>query len=86
MNLWLNYIQLQDIGRRKNMVDLDKLKIEIVDSGMTMVAIAKKSQMQRMTLYNRLAGRGEFTASEIEGISDALRLTPDQRDDIFFAK
>lgn len=68
------------------MVDIKKLKEAIDDSGMTMIALASKSCIIRATLYNRLAGQGDFTASEIEHISDALHLTADQRDAIFFAK
>lgn len=51
-----------------------------------MSALASNSGIERTTLYNRLAGIGEFTASEIDGLSRALRLTKPQRDAIFFAK
>jgi DNA-binding phage protein len=50
-----------------------------------MTALARKSNIERATLYNRLRGVGEFTASEIMGISTALHLTNDQRDDIFLS-
>jgi len=65
------------------MVDIDRLKATIKGSGMTMTAISKKSGMVRETLYNRLDGKGEFTASEITGLSAALRLTRTERDEIF---
>lgn len=68
------------------MVDFEKLKSAIDESGMTMVAIAEKSGIVRATLYNKLSGRGEFTASEIEGLSDALKLSAGQRNNIFFAR
>ena len=55
----------------------------INDSDMTKTAIAKKAGMDRGTLYNRLAGKGEFTASEIVGLTEALRLDKEQRDYIF---
>ena len=67
------------------MVDLEKLKKRIDDSGMTMVAIANKSGIIRETLYNRLNGRGEFTASEMMSLSRVLNLPNVDRDDIFFA-
>ena len=67
------------------MVDIEMLKSRISNSGMTMTAIAKKSGIVRETLYNRLNGVGEFTASEIEGLSHALKLTTGQRNNIFFA-
>lgn len=67
------------------MVDIELLKQEIDESGLTMVAIAAKSGILRETLYNRLAGKGEFTASEIAGLTKALRLTKPRRDRIFFS-
>ena len=68
------------------MTDLEELKAIIKESGMTMVAVAEKAGMVRETLYNRLAGKGEFTASEIVGLTAALRLTVKQRDSIFFVR
>lgn len=68
------------------MVDFNKLKAAIEESGMTMVAISAKTGILRETLYNKLAGKSEFTVSEIEGLSDALNLTTGQRNSIFFAK
>ena len=64
-------------------VDIIRLKEIIKDSGMTMVAIAKKSNIRRETLYNRLAGKGEFTVSEVNGLTKTLRLTRDERDEVF---
>lgn len=68
------------------MAQLDELKSVIDDSGMTMVAIAQKSGILRETLYNRLNGKGEFTASEIVALSKVLNLTNKQRDHIFLAR
>lgn len=67
------------------MVDLTALKRVMDDSGMTMTAISKKSGILRETLYNRLKGVGEFTASEIVELSRTLHLTTGERDEIFFA-
>lgn len=67
------------------MTDIDLLLSKISDSGMTMVAISKKSGIVRETLYNRLNGIGEFTASEIVGLSNALHLTRPERDKIFLS-
>lgn len=67
------------------MADIKTLKDMIEDSGMTMVAIASKSGIERATLYNRLKGVGDFTASEIVGLSDALHLSRAQRDAIFLS-
>lgn len=68
------------------MPNIELLKEKIEDSGMTMVALSRKSNIVRETLYNRLAGVGEFTASEIVGLSEALRLSKSEREEIFFNK
>lgn len=68
------------------MVDISMLKDIINDSGMTMVAVAEKAGVKRETLYNRLNGIGEFTASEISGLRSALKLTRKQSEQIFFTK
>lgn len=63
-----------------------KLLLEIInESGMTKVSIAKKVGISRERLYTILEG-SECRASEIEGLSKALRLTNATRDKIFFAK
>lgn len=65
------------------MVNINLLKSIIDDRGITIVKLAEKSGMDRATLYNRFNGKGEFTASEIVGITGALRLTDTERDSIF---
>lgn len=50
---------------------------------MTFSSIAKKSGILRETLYNRLNGVRDFTATEIVGLSRTLKLTKSERDDIF---
>ena len=67
------------------MPDLKLLERIISSSGMTMVSIAEKSGILRETLYNKMRGSSEFKASEIAGLTRALKLTSEQRDAIFFA-
>lgn len=67
------------------MVNLKKLNETIKESGITMTALSRKSGVSRQTLYNRLDGVGEFTASEIVGVTAALRLSQEERESIFFA-
>lgn len=67
------------------MTDLTMLRKVIDNSGMTMVAISEKSGIKRETLYNRLAGVGEFTASEIVGLTHTLHLAKSVRDQIFLS-
>lgn len=65
------------------MVDLERLKSIVDDSGMTLDAIGRKSGMKPYTITRRLNGDGEFTASEIVGLSKALRLKKSERNEIF---
>ena len=67
------------------MTDIELLRAKIKDSGMTMVAISNKSGIERTTLYNRINGIGEFTASEIVGLSNTLHLSKQERDKIFLS-
>ena len=68
------------------MPDIVMLRKRMDESGMTVKAIAEKSGMLRETLYNRLKGTGEFTASEIVSLSNTLHLTVSERDAIFLVK
>ena len=65
------------------MVNIALLKDTIDDRGMTIVKLSEKCGIDRATLYNRFNGKGEFTASEIVSITDALRLSNTERDSIF---
>lgn len=68
------------------MADVSLLRSRIKDSGMTMMAISKKSGILRETLYNRLNGVGDFTASEIVSLTEVLNLSRKERDEIFLSK
>ncbi len=65
------------------MPNIEELKHKIKDSGMTITAISKKSGINRATIYNRLNGRGEWTASEMTSISTVLGLSADEKLSIF---
>ena len=67
------------------MAQYERLREKIRQSGMTVTAVAKKSEMSRVTFYNRLAGIGEFKASEIAGLTKTLSLTREERDESFFS-
>ena len=64
------------------MANVELLKKKISDSGMTVSAIADKSGILRETLYNRMKS-GNFYDSEIVALTNLLRLTRKERDDIF---
>ena len=68
------------------MTDLRMLTHEIESSGLKVVTLCERAGIKRGTFYARMNGTGEFTASEIDGLSRALHLTKKRRDDIFFAK
>ena len=78
-------VELYATRKEEVMVDLEKLKAKIKDSGMTVVAISQKSGILRETLYNKLNGKSEFSASEILSLTEVLSLTRNERDAIFFA-
>ena len=67
------------------MPDIGLLKEKISESGMPISTVAKRSGIVRETLYNRMSGVGEFTASEIVGLTDALKLSKTDRERIFFS-
>lgn len=70
----------------KHITDLDLLNQLIEKSGITLTALAKKCDIKRSTLYNRLKGRGYFYDYEIDRISKVLGLTNAMRDRVFFAR
>ena len=67
------------------MPNMELLKDYIRESGMTTIAISEKAGIDRATIYNRLNNRGEWKASEIMGMTKALRLEPEERDAIFLS-
>ena len=72
----MDILTTAEIGRR--------LREHIDESGMMVTAVADKSGILRETLYNRMAGKGEFTVREMVALSNTLRLTAEERDYIFF--
>ena len=67
------------------MPDIAKLNEVIKGSGMTVTAIANKSGINRVTLYNHMNGKGEFTISEVVALSRVLCMDTETRNAIFFA-
>lgn len=68
------------------MPDIEMLKQKIESSGISIVALAAKCSISRETFYNRMAGKGEFKASEINALTAALHLSKEERDAIFFGE
>ena len=67
------------------MTDSTLLNEEIVDSGITITAIARKLGITRDGLYKKINNETEFKASEILSMQKILNLTNKKRDSIFFA-
>ena len=62
------------------------LKDIIDDSGITMTAIAEKLGISRESLYHKVNGKTEFTASQIMAVQKILHLSNDARDAVFFGR
>lgn len=61
------------------------LNYKIKKSGFKVEFIAKEMNLSRAGLYNKINGKSEFYASEIQKLSKLLKLDTDEREDIFFA-
>lgn len=66
------------------MTDTGKLNEAIVESGITITAIARKLGVSREGFYKKLNNESEFKASEIMLMQDILRISSKKRDEIFF--
>lgn len=65
-------------------MNLRKLKTMIIDRGIKRSAIADAIGCSRYAVYKKLDGKSEFTASELVSLSDFMRLSREERDEIFF--
>lgn len=61
-----------------------RVKEAIEHRGMNKTVVADRANINRVTLYNRLDGIGEFTVSEMLGLKRALRLSLFEFNYIFF--
>lgn len=62
------------------------LNYKIKVSGFRHGFLADKLGLSRTGLYNKINNKSEFLASEIQALSEILNLSPDERQEIFFAK
>lgn len=71
------------------MVDLnlleDYMKKYLKKSGRKLISVLEEAGIPRANYYNRLKGKGEFTASEMYGIKRATEMTEEIFRAIFFA-
>lgn len=69
------------------MVNIDLLKQEITDLGISKKSLAEKCHMSRYTLDNKLKKPDTILANEVMYFADALRITDtDKLMAIFFAR
>ena len=66
-------------------MNLTKLKVAIIDRGVRRNALADALGVSRSTIYSKLDGKREFTVGEALRMSEFLRLSREERDEIFFS-
>lgn len=66
------------------MVNYELLNEKIKASGLKLYAIADACGLTRQGFHNKISGEREFSHSEIVALCDVLRLTPKEREKIFF--
>lgn len=63
---------------------LDLLNQKIKESGKTITHIANAVGITREAFYQKMSGKFDFKLSEVNALVDDLRLTREERDEIFF--
>lgn len=69
----------------KKLTNSNALREKIVESGMSIVHIAKKIGITREGFYKKMNNETEFKASEIQKLKEVLLLSNEERDSIFFS-
>lgn len=67
------------------MTNTDLLKRKIDESGYKIAYIAEYLGISYQALYNKIGNKTQFLASEIMKLTELLKLTDDERNEIFFA-
>ena len=68
------------------MTDSKKFEIALLKKGKTKADIAKLLDRSLQTIYNKINNVVDFKGKEIIAISEYLKLTNKERDEIFFAR
>lgn len=68
------------------MTNTVEFKVALMRAGMTTEDLSKKIGLSQQSISYKVNNKREFTSSEISKISDALNLSVEERDTIFFAK
>ena len=68
-------------------ININKLKGKIVESGLTVAALAEKMGIDRATLYRKLSNNGDtMLVKDANCIVSVLNLTEDEAVAIFFSQ
>lgn len=68
------------------MTDSKKFEIALIERGKTKKDIAELLSLSLQTIYNKINNIVDFKGKEIVAISEFLKLSPKERDAIFFAQ
>lgn len=68
------------------MFNQNLLKAKIIEKSTSIIKLAGEIGVCETTFYRKMARNGDFSRFEISKISDALQLTNDERDNIFFGE
>lgn len=66
------------------MFNQNLLKAKIIENGMSILNVCDILGICEATFYRKMARNGDFSRTEIEKISDVLKLSVSERNDIFF--
>ncbi len=67
------------------MVDYDKLRGKLVEKRLTQSDIAEAIGCSRQAVSNKMTGKTALTLRDVTAICELMKVTPDERDSIFFA-
>ena len=67
------------------MFNQNLLKAKIIEKNISVIDLCNKLGICEATFYRKLSRNGDFSRFEIKQISETLKLTKDERDNIFFA-
>lgn len=62
------------------------LRHVMLDRNISLKELAKRSGITSATLYRKLNGQSDIYLAEIKAITDALNLTSEEMDNIFFTE
>ena len=68
------------------MFNTNLFKAKIIENGISIFELCNDLGICEATFYRKIARDGDFSRSEIKRITALLKLTPKERDNIFFAE